>query len=82
LLFVKDFDVPFSNNTAERSFRISKTKLKVSGLFQNQKSSENYAKILSYTETCYRNGVNKYQAILRLLDGNPYTVSELTNSVL
>jgi len=77
LLFVKDFDVPFSNNTAERSFRISKSKIKISGLFQNINTARNYAKILSYMETCYRNGKNKYEAVKRLLDGNPYTVKEL-----
>lgn len=77
LLFIKDFNVPFTNNTAEKSFRISKTKLKVSGLFQNNKSAMNYSIILSYMETCYRNGINKLQAIKRLLEGNPYTVDEL-----
>ena len=77
LLFIKDFDVPFSNNTAEQSFRISKTKLKVSGLFQNINSASNYAKILSYMETCHRHGVNKHEAIKKLLDGKPYTIKEL-----
>lgn len=77
LLFIKDFNVPFSNNTAEKSFRISKTKMKVSGLFQNITPAKNYAVILSYMETCYRNGINKLQAIKRLHEGNPYTVQEL-----
>jgi len=77
LLFIKDFDVPFTNNTAERSFRISKSKIKISGLFQNIITASNYAKILTYMETCYRNRINKHLAIKRLLDGNPYTIKEL-----
>jgi len=79
LLFIKDWNVPFTNNTAEKSFRISKTKMKVSGLFQNIEAAKHYGRILTYMETCYRNGINKHQAIKRLLDGNPFTVDELIN---
>ena len=37
----------------------------------------NYAKIVSYLETCYRNGKNKMEAAKRLMEGNPYTLEEL-----
>ena len=79
LLFMYDFDVPFTNNIAEKSFRIAKTKMKVSGLFQNIKSASDYTNILSYIETCYRNNISKYDALLRLVDGKPYTIEELKN---
>ena len=36
-----------------------------------------YTDIITYTETCYSFGVNRYQAIKRLFDDNPYTVQEL-----
>ncbi|MDD4187548.1 MAG: hypothetical protein PHX04_02120 [Bacilli bacterium] len=60
-------------------FRRSKTKMKVSGIFQSIEATKNYARILTHIETCYRNEVNKYQAIKRLLEGKLFTVDELIN---
>lgn len=34
---------------------------------------------MTYTETCGSYDVNKYEAIKRLFDNNPYTVDELIN---
>ena len=79
LLFIKDFSVPFTNNTAERGIRKCKRKLAVSFLFKNIESLKDYARIQSYLETCYRNGVSKYSAVKRLLLNNPYTLEELDN---
>ena len=50
LLFIKDFKVPFTNNTAERGLRQTKRKLAVSFLFKNINTMQDYAKITSYTE--------------------------------
>ena len=77
LLFIKDFEVPFSNNTAELGLRQIKRKLVVSLMFKNENTMNNYAKIISYLETCYRNGKNKMEAAKRLMEGKPYTLSEL-----
>lgn len=77
LLFIKDFEVPFSNNTAELGLRQIKRKLVVSFMFKNNTTMNNYAKIVSYLETCYRNGKSKMEASKRLMEGNPYTLSEL-----
>ena len=38
---------------------------------------KDYAIILSYLETCYRNGISRYAASKRLVQDNPYTVSEI-----
>ena len=80
LLFLKDFEIPFSNNTAELGLRQIKRKLVVSLMFKNNTTMNNYAKIISYLETCYRNGKNKMEAAKRLMEGNPYTISELLTS--
>lgn len=32
---------------------------------------------LSYLETCYRNGISRYDASKRLIENNPYTIDEL-----
>ena len=78
LLFIKDFYIPFTNNTAERGLRQTKRKLAVSFLFKNINTMKDYAKITSYTETCYRNNITRYEALKRLCSNNPYTVEELS----
>ena len=51
--------------------------MKVSGQFSSSKTANNYAMIRTYIETCRRNGINEYDALTRLCDGNPYTVEEI-----
>lgn len=72
-----DFDLPFTNNLSERSLRGIKSKMKVSGQFQNIKTAEYYAAIRSYIETCHRNGVNEYDCLNKLIQGNPYSLEEI-----
>lgn len=76
-LWVLDFDVPPTNNLAERSLRGIKSKLKISGQFTSLDNARYFANIRTYTETCYRNGINTFEALVRLASGNPYTLSEL-----
>jgi len=77
LAWVVNFDLPFSNNLAERGLRGAKTKLKASGQFQNVKTASFYANIKSYIETCYRNGINEFYALLRLCRGDPFKLDEI-----
>jgi len=72
-----DFDIPFTNNLSERALRGIKSKMKVSGQFQNVNNAEYYAMIRSYVETCYRNGINGHEALVRLMNDNPYTLEEI-----
>ena len=51
--------------------------MKISGQFQSEESAKHYAAIKSYIETCYRNGINETEALIRLCEGNPYTVKEI-----
>ncbi len=81
LLFAYDFTVAFTNNTSERGLRQVKRKLAVSFSFKNINRMKDYAMILSYIETCYRNGITRYQSLQRLLDDNPYTVEEIKNII-
>lgn len=46
-------------------------------MFKNANRKKDYATILSYLETCYRNGITRYDASKRLVQNNPYTVSEI-----
>lgn len=75
--WVCDFKLPTTNNLSERSLRSSKTKLKVSGQFRNIDRAKDFANIKSYIETAYRNGINPYNALLRLSLGVPLTIDEI-----
>lgn len=77
LMWVVNEEVPFSNNESERSLRGSKTKMKVSGQFQNINSAQNYANIKSYLETGKRHGMNSMILIQLALDGNFCTFKEM-----
>lgn len=79
LSWVTNFEIPFSNNLSERSLRGVKSKMKISGQFQTEESARYYAIIKSYIETCYRNGINEMEALVRLCKGNPYSVNEIYN---
>ena len=75
--WIRDFSVPTTNNLSERSLRFVKCKDKISGQFQNEEHAQYFANLRTYIETCSRNGVNPFQAILRLTQNNPYTFREL-----
>lgn len=77
LLWVYNFDVPFTNNLSERGLRGVKSKQKASGQFENISSASYYATIRTYIETCNRNGVNVYNALLMLSLGKPYTLKQI-----
>lgn len=75
--WIDDFNLPYSNNLSESLLRMLKTKMKISYRFRDISYAECFANIRTYTETCSRFGVNSYNAIRRLFEGNPYSVSEL-----
>lgn len=77
LLWIYDFDIPFTNNLSERGLRGVKSKQKASGQFWNVESANYYAIIRTYIETCDRNGINIYNALLKLCIGKPYSLKEI-----
>ena len=77
LLWIYDFEVPFTNNLSERSLRGAKSKMKSAGQFWNVESASWYATIRTYIETCNRNNVNIYNALLKLSIGKPYTLKQI-----
>lgn len=79
--WVNDFNLPYSNNLCESLLRMLKAKMKISYQFKNLSYAEYFANIMSYTETCGRIGINKYEALNRLFNGNPYTVQELSKII-
>lgn len=76
-IWMYDFTLPVDDNLSERALRGAKSKMKIAGQFQNEKTAKYYANIKTYIETCYRNNINPTDALIRLMDDNPYTVEEI-----
>lgn len=79
IYWLYDFNIPYTNNLSERSLRGIKSKMKISGQFQNIDRAKDYARIKSYIETCHRNGINESYALERLASGNPLSLQEILN---
>ena len=69
LLFLNDFDIPFTNNQAERDIRPVKVRMKVSGCFRKWEGSEDYLRLRSYVSTAVKHGVGTFKAICLALSG-------------
>lgn len=76
-MWITDFNLPTTNNLSESALRGIKSKLHACGQFYSETTADYYACIKSYIETCKRCGKNEMIALQKLLEGNPYTVTEL-----
>lgn len=76
-LWMHDFSLPYDDNLSERALRGVKSKMKIAGQFQSVEYARYYANIKTYIETCYRNNINSTDALIRLMEDNPYTVEEI-----
>ncbi len=71
LLFLHDFEVPYSNNMSERDLRKCKNREKMAGGFRNEKGKEMYCRSLSVIETVKRRKQNIFDSIVTLFNGKP-----------
>ena len=69
LLFIKNFEVPFDNNMAERALRMIKTKKNVSGGFRSKNLAENFCNIRSLFGSGKKQGKNLFNIAKDVLDG-------------
>lgn len=67
LKFIKNFDVPFDNNLAERALRIIKTKKNVSGGFRSEKLANDFCNIRSFIGSAKKQGLNIFESLRYLL---------------
>jgi len=71
LLFAKNFEVPFTNNAAERTIRNLKSKSKVAGNFRSDDGARWYLKIRSYIDSARKHSVNAFEAVKAAFVGTP-----------
>jgi hypothetical protein len=71
LLFIRDYDVPFTNNLSERDLRPAKTRQKVSGCFRSWNGVEIYAKIRSFISTAKKRQKNLFDSIACVFNNTP-----------
>jgi transposase len=62
-LFMKDYNVPYTNNLAERDLRSCKTKQKVSGCFRSFEGIKTFCKLKSIISTAKKQGGNLIKSI-------------------
>lgn len=67
LLFLRDFDVPYTNNEAERCCRKIKTKKNASHQFISEESVQAYASVMSVIETARRKGNSPLKEIEKII---------------
>lgn len=72
LRFSTNFNVPFTNNLAERDLRMIKVKEKISGTFASYKGGEIFARIRGYISTLKKNNRPVLEELNNVLAGKPY----------
>jgi transposase len=70
LLFMYDFDVPFTNNLAERDIRMPKLKQKISGGFRSEEGASAFARIRGFVSTAIKRSKNVYDGLVAVFNGD------------
>lgn len=71
MLFMNDYDAPFTNNQAERDLRPCKTKQKVSGCFRSWRGMKTFAAVSSYFSTLKKSSRNLLASVFSTLQRRP-----------
>lgn len=75
LYFVRDLDIPFSNNLAEQDLRMEKVKQKISGCFRTFIGGTISCRVRSYISTARKQGWNIIDALSEAVAGLPRMLS-------
>ncbi len=69
LAYLKNFNLPYSNNLSESDLRVYKIKLKVSGCFRSKTGSDYFADALSVIKTSKKRKENVIENIKSIFEG-------------
>jgi len=72
LAFLWELELPFTNNEAERAFRMMKVRVKISGCFRTLNGARRHARIRSYISTLRKHGLPVLEYLRHALDGRPF----------
>ncbi len=72
LAFLWELNLPFTNNEAERAFRMMKVRLKISGCFRTLEGARRHARIRSYISTLRKHRLPVLDYLRLALDGRPF----------
>ena len=75
LRFTTDFKIEFTNNIAEQSIRMVKTKTKVSNGFRTLAGAQTFLALRGYISTVRKNGVRAITGLRNALAGKPWMPS-------
>ena len=73
-LSIRRFDVPFTNNTAEASFRMVSKHFRVAGCFKSFEQAKDYVMIWAYLSTARKHHISYYDAVRQAFMGNALDV--------
>ncbi len=71
LLFVREPQVPFTNNIAEQAVRMAKVQQKISGCMRTFTGAQRFARLRSYVSTVIKQGGNVLGHIVAAIAGTP-----------
>ena len=72
LKFIKQAEVPFDNNQAERDLRMIKVKQKVSGCFRSETHAQYFAQIRGYIATVKKNNLRVLENLKNAFQQKPF----------
>ena len=73
-LSIRRFDVPFTNNTAEASFRMVSKHCRVAGCFKSFEQAKDYVMLWAYLSTARKHHISYYEAVHQAFMGNALNV--------
>jgi transposase len=69
LRFMRDSQVPFTNNAGENDFRMTKVQQKISGCFRSIEGAKIFCRVRSYLLTVQKHGLTASDALKTLFAG-------------
>ncbi len=73
LRWVNDPALPFDNNAAERTIRMAKLRIKISGSLRTLRGAQDFAAIRTYLATADRHGQAMLDVLTHTMRGSPWT---------